>query len=172
MHPYWSPIDLRNALRASANHAAYPDNDYGWGVINAYQAALNGATAIAARPTRIGARAVLYQNSPNPFVPSVSGLTTIHFRVNPGETGSAGAGFGSQAVADGAAGRFDVTLAVYDVSGRLVRRLLAGRRDPGEYAAEWNGLDEQGVEVSSSVYYYRLSVGGFSASKKMVLIRR
>jgi len=172
MHPYWTPIDLRNALRASADHAQNPNNDYGWGVIDAYETALNGATGIAARPSRVRPDAVLYQNSPNPFVPSVSGKTAIRFRVDAREAGPGETGLGSQTSPGNPGGERAVTLAVYDVSGRLVRRLVEGRRGPGEYQAEWNGLDDRGVAVSSSVYYYRLSVGGFSASKKMVLIRR
>jgi flagellar hook assembly protein FlgD len=65
-----------------------------------------------------------------------------------------------------------VTLAIYDVSGRLVRRLYEERGARGEGAVEWDGLDDRGVAVSSSVYYYRLSAGGQSASRKLVLIRR
>jgi len=172
MHPYWSPVDLRNALRASADHAQHPNNDYGWGVIDAYETALNGATGVASRPNRVRPDAVLYQNSPNPFVPSVSGKTAIRFSVDAQEAGSGETGFGSQAPAGDPRGERGVTLAVYDVSGRLVRRLVDARRAPGEYEAEWDGLDDRGVAVSSSVYYYRLSVGGFSASKKIVLIRR
>jgi serine protease AprX len=47
MHPYWTPIDVLNALRSSASKSTAPDNDYGWGIINAYVAALNGSTGIA-----------------------------------------------------------------------------------------------------------------------------
>ena len=166
MHPNWSPIDLRDALRASGNNALTPNNDYGWGIIDAYETALNGATAILSRPLALRSAPLLHQNSPNPFVPSVSGTTVIRFRVD------APAGAGMRAARGGSSGEEDVALAIYDVSGRLVRRLFEGRKASGEHAVEWDGLDDRGVAVSSSVYYYRLSAGGHSASKKLVLIRR
>jgi hypothetical protein len=166
MHPNWSPIDLRDALRASGNNALTPNNDYGWGIIDAYETALNGVTAILSRPLALRSAPLLHQNSPNPFVPSVSGTTVIRFRVD------APAGAGMRAARGGSSGEEEVALAIYDVSGRLVRRLFAGRKASGEHAVEWDGLDDRGVAVSSSVYYYRLSAGGHSASKKLVLIRR
>ena len=165
MHPYWSPVELRDALRASATQALVPDNDYGWGIIDAYETALNGATAISPRPLAFRDGLTLRQNSPNPFIPSVSGTTVIRFRVD-AEGESVRPAQGASAV--GAS----VTLAIYDVSGRLVRRLFEGRAVAGDRAVEWDGLDDRGVAVSSSVYYYRLSAGGQSASRKLVLVRR
>ncbi len=166
MHPSWSPVELRDALRASASQALAPDNDYGWGIINAYETALNGASGIDSPTLPLRAGLTLQQNAPNPFIPSVSGTTIIPFRVE----GSSGEGVrASQGAATGGA---TVTLAIYDVSGRLVRRLFEGRVAGGDRAVEWDGLDDRGVAVSSSVYYYRLSAGGHSASRKLVLIRR
>jgi hypothetical protein len=46
MHPHWTPIDVWTALTNEASNAATPDNDYGWGIIDAYASALNGATGI------------------------------------------------------------------------------------------------------------------------------
>jgi serine protease AprX len=166
MHPYWSPVELRDALRASASQALAPNNDYGWGIINTYLTALNGASAIDTRPIPFRSGITLRQNSPNPFVPSISGKTVIGFRVE----SPAGAALRASRT-ESSAGE-SVTLAIYDVSGRLVRRLFEGRNTQGDHAVEWNGLDDRGVAVSSSVYYYRLSAGGQSASKKLVLIRR
>jgi subtilisin family serine protease len=166
MHPSWSPVYLRDALRASGDHALSPNNDYGWGIIDAYEAALDGQTAIETRPVEIGSVPALAQNSPNPFIPSVTGTTLIRFRV------AAPLGGPGWAVGGASAGEVEVDLAIFDVSGRLVRRLLHAGRTPGDHAVEWDGLDDRGVAVSSSVYYYRLSAGGRAASKKLVLIRR
>jgi len=44
-HPEWSPIQVREALRATASHAGDPDNNHGWGVVDAY-AASDYSTAI------------------------------------------------------------------------------------------------------------------------------
>ncbi len=46
MHAGWGPMDVRTALRAEASNSASPNNDFGWGIIDAYQSALNGATGI------------------------------------------------------------------------------------------------------------------------------
>jgi serine protease AprX len=162
MHPYWSPIQLRDELRASADHAQSPNNDYGWGVIDAYQTALYGATGVVSDPPAATPDVVLRQNVPNPFIPSASGQTAIHFRVGPVPSDHRGANAGVR----------DVTLTIYDVSGRLVRRLADGPRPPGDHVVAWDGLDDRGIAVATGVYYYRVSVGGSSASKKVVLIRR
>jgi serine protease AprX len=45
-HPDWGPMDILTALRNEASNAAAPNNDIGWGIINAYQSALAGATAV------------------------------------------------------------------------------------------------------------------------------
>lgn len=88
----------------------------------------------------------LYQNAPNPFNPS----TQIRYDVPPG------------------GGR--VTLEVFDVSGRLVRRLVDEVLSPGPKTATWTGLDERGQRVSTGVYFYRMSAPGFERTLKMTLI--
>jgi len=44
MHPTWGPSEVISALRSEASRSAAPDNSYGWGVIDAYQSAIHGAT--------------------------------------------------------------------------------------------------------------------------------
>ncbi len=46
MHPYWTPVDVINALKSAASRSSSPDNDYGWGIVNAYVSALNGSTGV------------------------------------------------------------------------------------------------------------------------------
>ena len=46
MHPHWTPVDVINALRNEASNSASENNDYGWGIIDTYASALNGATGI------------------------------------------------------------------------------------------------------------------------------
>jgi hypothetical protein len=57
----------------------------------------------------------------------------------------------------------DVTLVVYDVSGRKVATALSGRLEAGEHEAVVKGL-------APGVYVYRLDAGVFSAAKKMVVV--
>ena len=68
----------------------------------------------------------------------------------------------------------EVTLHIYAVSGALIRTLALGHQPVGMYqsksrAAYWNGRNEQGERVASGVYFYTLSAGDFSATRKMFL---
>jgi hypothetical protein len=92
-------------------------------------------------------RLVLHQNRPNPFNPS----TVISFCL-PGES--------------------DVTLDVFDISGRLVTRLMdEERQSPGAHSVDWDGRDARGKAVASGIYIYRLVAGKQSISRKMVLLK-
>jgi hypothetical protein len=84
--------------------------------------------------------------SPNPF----SNETAISFSLPP-------AGGGSSAE-------------IYDLAGRLVRRL---ELSPGERSGSilWDGTDESGREVPSSVYFVRLASGGQEARTRLVRLR-
>jgi hypothetical protein len=89
----------------------------------------------------------LGQNAPNPFNPA----TSIRFSV----------------AHQGA----HVTLAIYDVTGRLVRELVNEPTPAGEHLARWDGRSSSGRPVSSGIYFYRLSVDGWTDSRKMVLLK-
>jgi hypothetical protein len=65
-----------------------------------------------------------------------------------------------------------VRLAVYDVGGRLVRRLLeAERMDAGLHERVWDGSDDAGRLAAPGVYYCRLEAAGDDATSKMLLLR-
>ncbi|MDH3216240.1 MAG: PQQ-dependent sugar dehydrogenase [Candidatus Krumholzibacteria bacterium] len=89
----------------------------------------------------------LGQNYPNPFNPS----TVIHYEV-------------------AMSGR-NVTLQIYDVTGRLVRTLVDGYETGGHRTTTWDGKDDGGQTVSTGVYFYQLNAKGFSETRKMVLIK-
>lgn len=84
-------------------------------------------------------------NAPNPFGPS----TTLHFELE-----RAGAG----------------ELAVYDVSGRLVRRLAQGWFEAGPHALAWDGTDDQGRRLAPGLYLYRLKAGSLAGTRRMVML--
>ena len=68
----------------------------------------------------------------------------------------------------------DVRLHIYAVDGTLVRTLTLGPQPAGIYqtrssAAYWDGKNEVGEPVASGVYFYTLSVGDFSATRKMLI---
>jgi hypothetical protein len=64
-----------------------------------------------------------------------------------------------------------VRLDVFDVSGRHVRTLLDGWMEMGFYREVWDGRAEDGQMCPSGVYFHRLTVGSFKASRKMILVR-
>jgi hypothetical protein len=83
----------------------------------------------------------LHQNYPNPFNAS----TTISFSL--AEHGNA-------------------TLRVYGLDGRLVATLVRGQMEPGEHVISWDAS-----EVSSGVYFYKLTAGDYIDAKRMMLIK-
>ncbi|UCG52648.1 MAG: T9SS type A sorting domain-containing protein [Candidatus Latescibacterota bacterium] len=89
---------------------------------------------------------VLLQNHPNPFNSS----TTISFR---------------------APDRMRARLAVYSVDGKLVTTLLNETVDAGIVNVYWDGRDGTGNPTSSGVYFYSLTAGGRTLTKKMVLLK-
>ena len=69
-----------------------------------------------------------------------------------------------------------VTLTIYDGNGRVVRALDVGYQSAAFYesrskAIYWNGRNEFGEGVASGVYFYHLSAGDFSATRKMLILK-
>ena len=65
-----------------------------------------------------------------------------------------------------------VNVAVYDLTGRVVRTLVNGVVEPGEHEVVWDGVTETGVRAASGVYFVKLAAGDGSASEaKLVFVR-
>ncbi|RMH69902.1 MAG: T9SS C-terminal target domain-containing protein, partial [Gemmatimonadetes bacterium] len=89
----------------------------------------------------------LAQNYPNPFNP----VTTIRYQLPQNDV---------------------VTLHVYDIAGRLVRRLLEREvQEAGYYRLQWDGTDDRHRPLSSGMYIYRLETPQFQSTKTMMLLR-
>jgi hypothetical protein len=88
----------------------------------------------------------LNQNFPNPFNPE----TVISFNLQQST---------------------NVTLAVYDILGRKVTTLADGYLAAGEYQYRWSGADDNNTQVSSGVYFYRLTAGETNLTRKMALLK-
>ncbi len=88
----------------------------------------------------------LHQNYPNPFNPS----TVISFAV---------------------VRESKVRLTIYGVSGQVVATIVNGSYPAGNYRVTWNGRHEDGNLVPSGVYFYHIQTDGFSATKKMMLLK-
>jgi hypothetical protein len=93
--------------------------------------------------------ALLAQNYPNPFNSS----TMI------------------QIVVPGLKVSTNVDLSLYDIQGRLVRRLLRQALSPGSYLVRWDGRADDGRAVASGVYVSRLKTEGPVQTRKMALLR-
>jgi len=70
----------------------------------------------------------------------------------------------------------EVTIKIYNVTGKLVRTLDLGYLNAGVYvdkgtAAYWDGKNANGERVSSGVYVYLMEAGSFRAMKKMVIMK-
>ena len=66
----------------------------------------------------------------------------------------------------------EVELDVFDISGRLVRRLVSEMRTgPARHEVVWDGIDAAGQPVASGVYFYRLRAGDIVETKQMALIK-
>ena len=63
------------------------------------------------------------------------------------------------------------TLSVYDLSGKLVRRLLASEFPRGFHSVKWDGRDENGARVPSGVFFTTLVTRAGTKAESLVLIR-
>jgi flagellar hook assembly protein FlgD len=62
-----------------------------------------------------------------------------------------------------------VRLEIFDVTGRRVG-VIRQNASLGENSAVWDGKDAGGCQVSPGVYFYRMTVGDFSAQRKMLVL--
>lgn len=88
----------------------------------------------------------MHGSFPNPFNPK----TTISFALGNNE---------------------QVNLAVYDISGRLVKTLVDSKMVAGDHEVVWNGKDSNGQRVASGVYLYKMTAGDFSSTDKMLMLK-
>ena len=88
----------------------------------------------------------LEQNYPNPFNSSTVISFTLSYREN-------------------------ISVDIYDISGRLVRNLLTGILTPGEHSLIWDGRDDHDLPLSSGTYFYNLKTGSDNITRKMVYLK-
>ena len=87
----------------------------------------------------------LYQNFPNPFNPS----TRISYQLKKSA---------------------HVRLTIYDISGREIKTLVNNNCPEGNASILWDGTNNTGNIVATGIYIYKLQVGAFNESRKMVFI--
>ena len=126
---------------ADSVHVTMPDNTPGIN-FNYPSAVGDEENQTTSRPAEFE----LNQNYPNPFNPS----TKIEFAL-------LHSGF--------------VSLDLYDILGRKVRTLVSEYMSSGYKSVLWDGKNDDGKDVTSGIYFYRLTVGDFSEAKKMLLLK-
>ncbi len=132
------------ALGKDTSWARQPDGAPTWLKLSPVtRGATNGGTVDVDDVEVLPSAFALMQNYPNPFNPS----TTIGYRVS---------GLGSSWV----------KLAVYDLLGRQVALLVNESQQPGEYSVQFNAAN-----LTSGVYFYTISAGDFSATKKLMFLK-
>ena len=70
----------------------------------------------------------------------------------------------------------EVMLTIYDMNGQIVRRLAVGHQAAGMYrsrsrAAYWDGRNQLGEPVASGLYFYTLTAGEFTATRRMLILK-
>lgn len=108
-----------------------------------YRRPLSEIISVQPISTNIPNHFSLSQNYPNPFNP----VTKIKFDIS-GTSAS------------------QTFLSVYDIMGREVEILVNEMLKPGKYEVDWNA-----VNYTSGVYYYKITSGDFSETRKMVLVK-
>jgi hypothetical protein len=101
----------------------------------------------------------LVGNYPNPFNPT----TTIRFEIG-NNTPSASSHPSIE-------GNSHVRVDIYNVRGQRVRTLVNGMYSAGTHSVVWNGTDDNGRNVSSGMYFYRMTAGEYTSVRRMMLLK-
>jgi hypothetical protein len=109
---------------------------------------MNIPTSVDYKNEFVSKNFMLEQNYPNPFNPT----TKIRFTV--------------PALTPSLSQRERVILKVYDILGNEVTTLVNEEKESGYYEVEFNA-----EQLSSGIYFYRLQVGNYTQTKKMILLR-
>ncbi len=64
-----------------------------------------------------------------------------------------------------------VTLDIFNLKGQKVRSLVNEHQEKGQHKVVWNGKDQNNSNVASGVYFYKMSSGSYSSTKKMILMK-
>jgi len=112
------------------------------GIIHFSTLAIVGETSVTAiDDPAIPSNYMLEQNYPNPFNP----VTTFRYTLPEAQ---------------------NISITIYDITGRQVETLLNGYQQAGSYMLKWNAS-----HYSTGIYFYRLSAGSFTATNKMILMK-
>lgn len=115
-------------------------------MVRAYVSFPNSSTGVKESVELLPAEISLEQNYPNPFNPS----TIISYTLPKQD---------------------HVQIKIFDVLGSEVLNLIDEQKPAGKYSILWNGVDNNGKQVTSGIYFYTIRTKEFKKTKKMVLIK-
>ena len=126
----------------------FPNDSTGYAIgSNVVLKTTNGGVTFISEPSKnISENFRLYQNYPNPFNPK----TTIKFSITSNIKNETS----------------NVKLVVYDILGKELITLVNNKLQPGEYEVKFDATG-----LTSGIYFYKLMVGDFSETKKMLMIK-
>ena len=88
----------------------------------------------------------LHQNYPNPFNP----ITEIRFDIPKATT---------------------VNVSVFNLMGQKIKTLKNEKITPGYHVVQWDGTNDNGMQVSTGMYFYTLQTGAKSVMRKMLFLK-
>ncbi len=141
-----NPMDKKFGVSEKAVYTAYTTKPFTADDVFEFTADAKFGKPTSVRRQMSPVRYELTQNYPNPFNPE----TKIQFSLQ-----YAGA----------------ASLVLYDALGRIVITLISQNMEAGTYTVQWDGRNSIGRPASSGIYFYRLTSGNFSTTKKMILMR-
>jgi flagellar hook assembly protein FlgD len=65
-----------------------------------------------------------------------------------------------------------VDVGLYDMAGRLIRKLASGSQAPGQYTVTWDGQSDAGVRVAPGVYFLRAQVAGEHNVNRVIFLKQ
>jgi len=143
----WNDTYLASSLRPSWVNLYLLDNEG-----NAESEGLNLITAVA-NPSKTNngntGNYLIVRNYPNPFNPT----TTISFQV-PAKLSNS-----------------NVELTIYNIEGRVIKRLLNMNLPSGNYLTGWDATNDAGLKVASGTYICNLKVGIMQKAEKILLLK-
>ena len=145
----WRVYTLRTSVQLGENNDGAPTYFFQYNRNGERLGLYRGTPAAPALSEAVPEENILLANYPNPFNPE----TWIPYQL---------------------AKPAEVKLSIYSAKGELVRTLALGHQPVGIYqsksrAAYWDGRNAQGEKVASGIYFYTLSAGDFSATRKLLI---
>jgi hypothetical protein len=154
LHEYISLVSTTYTVNDIANGLYYwrvrASNVAGYGPWSEIRSFTVGPEVSVKDETSVPKEFALHQNFPNPFNPT----TTIKFDIPTSLFSQKGEQRGF------------VTLKVYDVIGREIATLVNEQKEAGSYEVKFDAS-----KLSSGIYFYRITVSGYTAIKKLVLTK-